>query len=85
MAHFWDKMHLVWMVYYTHQQIPETVLTQRPLILDPSNPWHNVVSGISDEISEEIKTEAKASLAMLDDSSATMSGLLTRPSKAKGA
>jgi hypothetical protein len=38
-----DLINIFWTVYYPREAIPDDILAQRPLILDPAKQWNNTV------------------------------------------
>jgi hypothetical protein len=42
----WKAMRIVCFTYYEERDVPGSVLQDRPLLLDPANPWNNVTRGL---------------------------------------
>jgi hypothetical protein len=38
-----DSINVFWTTYYTKEMIPQEILVQRPLVLDPAKPWNNTL------------------------------------------
>ena len=57
-----DTMSLTWQRFYEPDLVPERHLASHPLIVDPVNPWRNVVRHLTSEQMETIKMKAKESL-----------------------
>ena len=43
-----EQLQIIMSDLYTKKDIPKTLLKQRPLVMDPSNPFNNVASRIRD-------------------------------------
>jgi hypothetical protein len=61
--------------FYEPDMIPERHLGAKPCILDPVNPWRNVVHGMTHEGIEWVKRHAIQSRKILDDPAATVGDL----------
>ncbi len=73
---------------YDWEMVPDWIQTQRPLLLDPVNPWRNPFHGLNRSVFDEIQREASEALRMLEGGEGTMKGLFNvRPEQeaAKGA
>lgn len=68
--------------------VPDWIQAQRPLLLDPVNPWRNPFQGLNQSVFDEIEREASAALRMLESpEQSSMKGLFNvRPEQeaAKG-
>ena len=53
-----DTLCLTWQRFYEPDPVPERHLATRPLIVDPVNPWRNVVRNMSREQLEAVKMKA---------------------------
>ena len=42
-----NNLKITFSHYYKNQAIPPEILEERPLVLDPSNPFNNITSGLS--------------------------------------
>jgi len=57
-----DTLSLTWQRFYEPDLVPERHLATRPLIVDPVNPWRNVVRNMTREQLEAVKMKASESL-----------------------
>ena len=57
-----DTLSLTWQRFYEPDLVPERHLATRPLIVDPVNPWRNVVRNMSREQLEAVKMKANECL-----------------------
>ena len=60
---------------YDWSMVPQWVQEERPLLLDPVNPWRNSFSGVHQNTFLEIQKAAQEALKMFEDNSSTMKDL----------
>ena len=53
-----DTLSLTWQRFYEPDLVPERHLASRPLIVDPVNPWRNVVQNMTRDQIEAVKMKA---------------------------
>ena len=70
-------------IQHAHEKIPQWILTQRPLILDPVCPYRNTVFNLHKRVNDDLKKHASESLKMLDDPHATLPKLFPVPTHKK--
>ena len=57
-----DTLSLTWQQFYEPDLVPERHLATRPMIVDPVNPWRNIVRNMTQEQMEAVKLKANESL-----------------------
>ena len=74
--------------FYEPDLIPERHLAKKPYILDPVNPWRNVMHNMTEEGIEWVKAHAAGSLKLMSDEEKTLGELFmctqTQPSASRG-
>ena len=70
-----DNQVITYQRFYEPDLIPERHLRTRPCILDPINPWRNVVHNMTKEGVEWVKRHASQSLKILNKPNSTISDL----------
>lgn len=59
-------LNIVWKKYYKKKDIPSDILRQRPLLLDPTNPYNNMLEGGNGDYLREMSQFARVTLLRLD-------------------
>lgn len=65
-----DSLHIYWTEFYSEYDIPENVRRKRPLLLDPCNPFNNLLeaNGVDNAYYlRQMRPYAKATLQRLED------------------
>ncbi|XP_071847667.1 2'-5'-oligoadenylate synthase-like protein 2 [Apostichopus japonicus] len=62
------NLNIVWTRYYRRTDIPADILHQRPLLLDPTNPYNNMLQGALGDNLRQMSTYATETLSRLDKS-----------------
>jgi hypothetical protein len=57
-----DTLSLTWQQFYEPDLVPERHLATRPMIVDPVNPWRNLVRNMTQEQMEAVKLKSNESL-----------------------
>lgn len=71
---------------YPRELVPDWIQQERPLLLDPVNPWRNPFHGIAKHTLKEIEQQAQHALKVLDKGSAKMGELFNvQPQGVRGA
>jgi hypothetical protein len=79
-----DSLMISYQRFYEPDLIPERHQGQRPLILDPVNPWRNVLHLVSKEGLEWVASHARKSLKELQSSETSLGDLFRCPGKTRG-
>ena len=81
-----EQVNICFNDVYDNSKIPGWIKTQRPLVLDPVNPYNNVVYNLHKRVNDDIKKHAAECIGLLDDPSATLPRLFHLPTyKKRGA
>ena len=67
---------------YDWSLVPQWVQQERPLLLDPVNPWRNPFSGVQRNVFGDISRQARESLKIMDRHMARMNELFNVPPEA---
>lgn len=67
---------------YDWNLVPQWVREERPLLLDPVNPWRNVLGGIQRNVFAEVRNRASEALQILDKEMSRMNELFNVPPEA---
>lgn len=70
--------------FYSADKIPDWIMHQRPLLLDPSCPYRNTLYNLHKQVNDDVRKHAQESLKTLNQSGATLSDLFPLPAKRKG-
>ena len=62
-----DQLQIIFTDIYDESLIPNWIKEQRPLVLDPVNPWNNTVYNLHKHVSEDLKRHALDTLKLLED------------------
>jgi len=60
-----DSLVLTWQRFYEPDLLPERHLSIKPLIVDPVNPWRNIIHNMTHEGIESVKEHASKSLQLM--------------------
>jgi hypothetical protein len=80
-----ENMNLTFPNFYERSVVPQWVLDERPLLLDPVLPWHNTLRGISRSSLADIATQARQALSLLDSQSPSLHTLFGPYSRVRSA
>jgi hypothetical protein len=80
-----SNMNLVFPDFYDMGLVPQWVREERPLLLDPVLPWHNMLRGISGRSLSDISRQARLALSLLDSDSPSLSRLFGGSATTRGA
>lgn len=67
---------------YDWAMVPQWIQQERPLLLDPVNPFRNTFSGLNRTMFKEIKQQASEALKMIEQGEASMRQLFNVPPEA---
>ena len=70
-----DSLTISYQRFYEPDLIPERHLSNKPYILDPVNPWRNVIHNMTHEGVEWAKSHAAKSLKLMQNSETTLNDL----------
>lgn len=79
-----ETLKISYQRFYEPDLVPERHLAKTPLLLDPVNPWRNVIHSLSREGMQRITTIAQSALKTLQSPDATLADLFRIPMKTRG-
>jgi len=70
------------MSLYDWETVPDWIQQEKPLLLDPVNPWRNTFSGIERNMLEKIQQQAQQALKIMENQSSKLKELFNVPPEA---